>query len=262
MAFILPSIANARDLGGLRLPDGSVLRSGLLLRGGALSTASDSDLKALRDDYHLARIFDFRTEREVSHAPDKPVEGADNIWLPAIDPDTEGLADMSLPKEAFADLGGYLLRNASNPLVQSISSHLYTDMVTNEYTQLQYAAFLMHIVRTDGGAVYWHCSQGKDRTGLGAAFILAALGADRELILSDYRLSYDYYRSDVERLCSMVGTDAEREVIKTFIGVNEKYFEDALDLIDRRYGSAEAYLRGPLCLTDRDFDILKQRYLQ
>ncbi len=262
MGFILNSIPNARDLGGYILPDGSVVREGLLLRGGFLGGASDADLSELHEKYRLAHVFDFRTEGELRRSPDKPVEGADNIWLPAIDPTTEDLAEMSLPKEAFLDLGNWLVRNASSPLVQSIASRIYTDMVTNEYTQLQYAAFLMQIVSTTDGAVYWHCSQGKDRTGLGAAFILAALGADRELILKDYSISDDYYRKETDYWCSLVGTEEEREVIRTFIGVNIRYFTAALDLIDRRWGSMDAYLRGPLCLTDEDITTLKKRYLK
>lgn len=262
MTFILPSIANARDLGGIVLPDGSVVRDGLLLRGGALYAASAEDLCALHSTYRLTHVFDFRTEGELQREPDPEVEGADNIWLPAIDPDTENLADRQLPKEAFLDLGNWLVKNSSSSLVQSVASRIYTDMVSNEYTQLQYAAFLMQIVGTLDGAVYWHCSQGKDRTGLGAAFLLAALGADRDTVIKDYLVSEGYYSAEVDKYCAMVGTEAEREVIRTFIGVNVKYFIAALDLIDRRWGSMEAYLRGPLCLTDGDFKTLRQRYLR
>lgn len=262
MGFILHSIPNARDLGGYVLPDGSVIREGLLLRGGCLEAASDADLAEMHDRYHLAHIFDFRTETELKRSPDKAVEGADNIWLPTIDPTTENLAEMSLPKEAFLDLGNWLVKNSASPLVQSVASRIYADMVTNEYTQLQYAAFLMRIVATGEGAVYWHCSQGKDRTGLGAAFILAALGADRELIVKDYLRSNDYYHEETEYWCAQVATEEEREVIRTFIGVNVRYFNAALDLIDKRWGSMDDYLRGPLCLTGNDISILRKRYLK
>lgn len=260
--FLFDSIANSRELGGYSLPDGTV-KSRMLLRGGSLAEASEEDLRSLHDDYNIRRVFDFRTLQEVRLAPDRDIIGAMRLWLPAIDPETEMMSDMSLPKEAYRDLGRWLCRNASNPMVQSIASRLYTDMVVNEYTQLQYAAFFQTILDApaDGG-IFWHCSQGKDRTGLGAAFLLYALGADRDLVMQDYLISNEFYRDQVEQACNSVATEEEREVMRTFIGVNPRYFEAALDLIDKRYGSMRAYIKGPLCVSDDDISVLKNRYLE
>lgn len=258
----LASIANARELGGYVLPDGHSVRRGLLLRGGALATASDEDIASLRSRYHLVHNFDFRTESEVETAPDRVIEGSDRIWLPAIDERTEALAGMSLPEDAYRNLPVWLVDNSANPLVQEVAHRLYPDMVFNEYTQLQYAAFLQTVVTTGQGAVYWHCSQGKDRTGLASTFLLAALGADRKLIMQDYLISYEFYRNTVEELYGKVATEGERKVILTFIGVNAEYYEETLDMIDRHYGSLMAYLKGPLCLTDEDISRLRARYLE
>lgn len=258
----LPSIANARELGGYVLPDGRRVRGGLLLRGGALAGASDEDIALFRDKYRLVHNFDFRTEMELKTAPDREIEGADHIWLPAIDERTEALAGRSLPDEAYRNLPVWLVENSHNALVQDVAHHLYLDMVFNEYTQLQYAAFLQTLVSTTDGAVYWHCSQGKDRTGLASTFLLSALGADRELIMQDYLISYEFYKDLVESLYKKVSTEEERKVILTFIGVNAEYYGEMLDLVDKRYGSLMAYLKGPLCLTDGDIGTLRSRYLE
>lgn len=259
----LDSLLNARELGGYVLPDGSRIRKGLLLRGGALSKASREDLAALSERFHLAHIFDFRTRNEVYLSPDRPVFGSDQIWLPAIDETSESVADTNvLPEEAYHDLVGWLVANASNPMLQKLAREIYTGLITNEYTQLQYTAFMQTIVRTESGAVYWHCSQGKDRTGLGSAFLLAALGADRELIMQDFLISNDFYHDLLESSLALVKTDAEKDVIRTFIGVNELYFSEALNLIDRRYGSMINFLQDVLCLTDDDIAILRERYLE
>lgn len=258
----LDSIYNARELGGYLLPDGKKIKKGLLLRGGALAKASREDLATLSSKFHLAHIFDFRTRTEVFLSPDRPVFGSDQIWLPAIDETSETMADNTLPEEAYADLVGWLARNAGNSMLQKAAKDIYTSMITNEYTQLQYTSFLQTIVRTESGGIYWHCSQGKDRTGLGAAFILAALGADRELILKDFLMSNEYYADVLASSLELVKTEPEKDVIRTFIGVNGKYFNDALDLIDRRYGSLIAYIQDQLLLSDQDIEILRQRYLE
>lgn len=262
----LEGVPNARELGGYVLPDGGVIRHGLLLRGGTLGTATPADKQRMCVEYKVSHVFDFRTDMELKFMPDPEIAGAKYTWLPTIDPEMEKLGTATLPGEAYRNLPVYLSEHASSPQVQEIARHIYTDMVVNEYTQLQYAAFLQSIINTPEGAVYWHCSQGKDRTGLGAAFLLAALGADRELIVSDFDLSNVFYQNEIkaliDRIHSLGGGVEEEKVIQTFIGVNTDYFIDALDLIDKNFGSLDDYLSEQLCLTDDDRKILKKRYIE
>jgi len=48
------------------------------------------------------------------------------------------------------------------------------------------ASFLREVVNTPEGAVFFHCTQGKDRTGLAAAFLLSALGVGRDIFVADF----------------------------------------------------------------------------
>ena len=244
------------------LPDGRRIKQGLLLRGGGLACASDEDLKCLSEDYHVAKIFDFRTSMEVRRSPDKPVKGAMNIWMPAFDEESQKMQKLSLPSEAYADLGNWLVRNGKDPRVQEVAREMYIEMVRNEFTQVQYAGFLMNIVQTPEGAVYWHCSQGKDRTGIGAAFLLCALGADRKLIMEDYAISGQYYQEELDSYLCQVDSEEERAVLQTFVSVNCEYFEAALDYIDEHWGSLPNYLSEALLLGEDDIRTLRERYLE
>ena len=51
-----------------------------------------------------------------------------------------------------------------------------------------YSKFLDLLLNTPGGFLF-HCSAGKDRTGIGGALILYALGVEKKVILEDYLLS-------------------------------------------------------------------------
>lgn len=257
----LKGVINARELGGTVLPGGTV-RRGLLLRGGALTDATDDDIARLTDVYHVSKVFDFRTSMEVKHSPDREIPGAVNIWLPAFNEKSQRLSEMSLPHEAYSDLGNWLTTRACQPKVQEVARALYNLMVEEDFTRMQYAGFLQNILQTTDGAVYWHCSQGKDRTGLGAALLLAALGADRKTIMEDYLISNEFYKEEVDYYCSLVGTEEEREVMRTFIGVNPVYFSYALDLVEAECGSLMGFLQGPLCLSDSDVRELRDRYIQ
>lgn len=262
----LEGVINARELGGYVLPDGSRIKKGLLLRGGSLAGASQQDLGRLHNEFNVSHIFDFRTEGEVKHAPDQSVDEAKNVWLPAIDPNTEKASAAYLPKEAYRDLPTFIRGHADDPFVQDIARRLYTEMVGNEYTQLQYAAFLEIIATNNSGAEYWHCSQGKDRTGLGSAYLLAALGADRDLIMEDFLISNEFYMEELEQLSRILLAkgwgEAELEVARTFVGVNPNYFNLALDMIDKVYGGMDAYLTNQLLMKPEDRERLRSRFLE
>ena len=261
----MEGILNFRDLGGLSTADGHVVRGGRLFRGASLHKAAGDDLRRFRQEFDIRIDFDFRTQKEVTYAPDPRIEGVDYLWLPTIDETSGEAGDDVFTKYGFRSAEDLVLRGASHADVQQAARTMYTSMIDNEYSQLQYAVFLQRIVAMDEGAVYWHCSQGKDRTGLGAAFILGALGAERSVILQDYNISAQSYRGDVARMSGMVaaagGGEAELDVVQTFIGVNERYFIDGLDLIDSKYGGMEKYIRDTLMLGDDDRQILRERYL-
>ena len=143
---------------------------------------------------------------------------------------------------------------------------MYPSLIRSEYSQLQYAAFLRLIVETPDGAVLWHCFQGKDRTGWGAAFILSAIGVDRETIIADFDRSNDAYRELVARLNNDIiargGGEAEMDVVQAFMGVSTKNFRSTLDLIDREFGGMMSYLQNQLLLSKEDIQLLRKRYLE
>lgn len=264
-AITFDAIPNARELGGYRMDDGKSIRHGLLLRGGYLTNASDADISRLSNEFHLRHVFDFRSETERDYQPDREIPGARNTWMPTLDMYTDQKIE-SFPAEAYRDLPNFLLSAAFTDKGKQLAADLYPSMIDNEYTQLQYASFIQQIVNTPDGAIYWHCSQGKDRTGLGAAFLLAALGASRQLIIDDFDLSNEAYRELLtgikQKVIERGGGDDELEVIQAFIGVSTRNFINTLGIIDNKYGGMNNYLRNQLMVSDSDIDTLRTRFLE
>ena len=96
----LEGIQNARELGGYKTADGRQIRHGVLLRTARLSTGTGEDLRRLSEEFHLAKIFDFRGRDEIEGSvemaifkgdsepdPDPAVEGAEYLNLPILDLD-------------------------------------------------------------------------------------------------------------------------------------------------------------------------------
>jgi protein-tyrosine phosphatase len=115
-------------------------------------------------------------------------------------------------------------------------------------------------VNPDNGAVLWHCTQGKDRAGSASAMLLAALGADRELIMADFILSKDYYDPMASKI--KTETDLQRAVVNTLISANPEIFEATLDKVDAQYGSLRNYLTECIGVTPEMMEMLRARYLE
>lgn len=260
------AVVNARDLGGLPAAGGKTVRPGRLLRTAHLHDATDADVRLLEERYRLRMIFDFRTMEEAAFQPDREIRGAEHLLLPTLDVEAERRSGEAVPAETWLDLPSRIVELAFAPFFQQKARELYPSLITSEFSQLQYSAFLDKILETPDGAVLWHCSQGKDRTGIGAALILGALGADRETIVADFDASNVSYRTLVDRYCAEVdargGGEDEKDVVRAFLGVSTRNFCRTLDLIDREWGSLEAYLTGPLGLAQEDLALLRARYLE
>ena len=266
MGFLhFQNIVNARDLGGVHV-GGKTVREGLLLRTAHLHDATDADIRQLSAHYHLKRIFDFRTYAEASMQPDRPVPGAEYLLLPTLDTAAEKETGEAIPEETWLDLPRHIVRLSFMHFFQEKGRILYSSLILSEFSQLQYATFLNLILETEEGAVLWHCSQGKDRTGIGAALILGALGADRETIVRDFDHSNDTYRPLVESLVAQVeaagGGEEEKEVVRAFMGVSVRNFCHALDLIDANWGGIPGYLEEQMGIDQEDLLTLRARYLE
>lgn len=245
---------------------GKAIRPRRLLRTAHLHDATPADLKRLHEEYNLAKIFDFRSLGEAEALPDQAVEGATHHLLPTIDLSAERLTEQPIPQEAFLDLETHIVNYSFYPEVQKMAANMYPSLIRSEYSQLQYAAFLRLVIEApEDGGILWHCFQGKDRTGWGAAFLLFALGVEREAIIADFDLSNTAYRSLVNLLNAEIeargGGEPEKEVILAFMGVSTPNFLRTLDLIDREFGGMMNYLHEQLLLSPDDIQVLRRRFL-
>ncbi len=256
-------IVNTRDLGGYTTPEGMMVKSGLLIRGASLATAKDSDLAVL-SDLHVVKVIDFRSSFEKKGKENRLLPGAAYIDLPIQPVNNEEASSLAAKHKSF-NLSKLIMIAAFNDKAKSFAREMYPLLVMRPECQQQFAAFLREVVETTEGTVFFHCTQGKDRTGLAAAFLLSALGIDRETVIADFDKTNEVYARDVRKYCRRVkffgGKEEELAVVKSFIGANTDNFIRALDLINAEYGSMDVYLREVLGLTEADLKTLKERYL-
>lgn len=109
--------------------------------------------------------------------------------------------------------------------------------------------------------VLFHCSCGKDRTGIGAMLIPLALGVSRADALADYMLTNVYRREIIERFLADKPA-AERDLLLPVEGVSEPMGAGAIDEILRRYPSYEAYFADEFGLDAARLKALRDFYLE
>lgn len=262
-------IVNARDLGGYIMPDGTHVRDGLLLRTAGLSDATEADLQYLAD-LPVTKVIDFRKDEEKQGKDDRIIPGAAYVSIPV---DASGNAAAEATDEEKKRLAGrekfdvkrIIVMIAFNEKAKKVAREMYTTLLFDEQCQQQFARFFREALDTESGAVLYHCTQGKDRTGIASALLLAALGADRATIVADFDATNRVYEKDVKKYVRRVrflgGKEEEIGVVKAFLGCNTDNFIKALDRIDQEYGSMENYLKGPVGLTEDDIRLLRRRYL-
>lgn len=266
---VIRGIVNLRDLGGNSALGGRTVRSGMLLRAAHLADATEADLAYL-SQLHISTVIDFRLEEDSKGKQDREVPGAVRISLP-IDASGDARAQATeeerrkLTRRKKFDVKSIIVMLAFNKKAQAAARDMYPTLLFHPQCQRQFAEFFRIVLRTQEGGILYHCTQGKDRTGIASALLLAALGADRQTIVADFDKTNRAYVADVRKYSRRVrflgGKEEEVAVVKSFLGANTDNFVAALDEVERRFGSLEAYLKGPLGLTESDLGTLRERFL-
>ena len=255
----LTSAHNARQLGGYQIGNQRI-KDNLLLRTAKISELSKEDSTLLCDKYKVQCIYDFRGKDESLSAPDVIPGEARYLSLSLSFTGEESQVDTKFESEQ--QMIGMLLQYADHPSVQAMCTGMYDIIFFEESSQEVYRQFFADLltIEPEKGAVLWHCTQGKDRAGCASAMLLAALGADRELIMADFILSKDYYDPMVSQI--KTETETQKTVINTLISANPEIFEATLDKVDAKYGSLRNYLNECIGVTSEMMNVLRDRFLE
>jgi protein-tyrosine phosphatase len=243
----LQGAVNFRDIGGYPTKNGKKVKMGLLYRSAALNTLTDADLAKIAA-LDIKYDFDFRGPYEVKTAPDKIPTGTTRISLPA---GSENIGDSNYLK----NMGKYLKSD-------SFMMSFYTILTPfkDRYTPL----FDSLISNKNTSPMLFHCTAGKDRTGIAAALILYALGVDEQIIFDDYEATNYYRRNEnaksIAQMTKYYGLD--EKTASNLMGAKKDYIAATFATIRSKYGSLDVYLDKELGLTKKKINQLRTMYTQ
>nr|WP_113867955.1 tyrosine-protein phosphatase [Brenneria salicis]NMN90095.1 protein tyrosine/serine phosphatase [Brenneria salicis ATCC 15712 = DSM 30166]RBP60486.1 protein tyrosine/serine phosphatase [Brenneria salicis ATCC 15712 = DSM 30166]RLM30104.1 C4-dicarboxylate ABC transporter [Brenneria salicis ATCC 15712 = DSM 30166] len=241
---------NFRDMGGNRAADGRLIRHGKLFRAGSLDLLSPADCEYLASVpvYH---VIDYRDEEEIAVKPDVLWSGANYHAFPANPLRHEVTANLdSLGSDVLAafDSRAFMLE-------------LYRRLPFNNSAYRQLAALLL---QPDEGALVQHCAVGKDRTGIGSALVMFALGADEQTVVEDYLLTDTTLASFRQQLMTHLAQTLNEKALRQFsyvLSVQEEFIVTALQAIKERHGSVNVWLEAEYGLDDQTRQRLQDKYL-
>ena len=262
----METLGNARELGGLRTADGRTVKRGVLLRSAKPCGASDSDRARLTAAYHLAVITDFRMSYERALEPNPEIAGVSDIWCPIID---EDLVRANLSGEKATQMQAGSAFEKLKIAVDSgiVGEDMYVNFLSGAQGKKGYNEFFAQLKALPAGSsLLFHCTQGKDRTGLGAMLILSALGVDEETIMADYLLTNEFNAKLIEKERAMLSSyNLSEEQTALYLSVmdyvNPVFMQKALTWLKTAYGSPLGYIQQELGVTDADLEALKAKFL-
>lgn len=254
----LASVANLRDLGGLPAAGGTVAR-GRVFRSASLAELSPEDGAELAAR-GIALAVDFRTAAETSAAPDRlPAEIAP-LALDVL-ADSPGAGAANIP--ALLAAPAQFLALVSGGGIAEALRDSYREIVSLPSARAAYREFFLRLGDSAApGAVIFHCTTGKDRTGWGAASLLALLGAPDEAIRADYlRTNTDLLPRLAPLFARAEEAGVDPDLLRPLLGVQEDYLDTAFAQVRSEYGDMDGYFERALGLSAVERDAVRERFL-
>ena len=194
----------------LRTVSSQTLASNIVYRSGALSHLPATSLSLLKSALGIVTIFDLRSRGEREKHPSPEVDGIKTVWIPSsidIEPNASMLETATtkgvLEKDKLSLQGVELYDFVTNDGEPGYIS-MYTNILKTH--KEPYKAVFQELKDGQGGILF-HCTAGKDRTGVLAALIHALLDSPEDIVALDYGMT----RVGVEPFKEMLlGTMLER----------------------------------------------------
>jgi len=239
----LTGLTNARELGGWNTPYG-LTKYGVFLRTEVPVNVTEEDKRFLRD-YGVTMNIDLRSSSELESMPD-PLRDED--WL-------EYVHISMLDKRANNGGADAAARRTTE---ESFSwGKTYVRMVEDSR---EWTKNVMEAIARAEGVVMYHCTTGKDRTGIVSAMLLGLCGVSEDDILADYCVSEVYLDWIYTRLRKKMNLPEGGEEIEPFFKTAPLNMRILLAHWKENYGGVVGFLKD--CgVTDECIEKIRRRML-
>lgn len=223
----LQGLSNVRDLGGFATANGGITAYGQFIRSEMPASLTEEDLHFL-EDYGIGMSIDFRGETEIQRFPSR-LKGLP--WLgyhhcPVFNAD---VAQGAIPQEESGSGNAFVWHS------------IYIRMVEEHKPWFRRT---LTLAAECPSAVHYHCTTGKDRTGLFSMALLGLCGVSNLDIIADYAVSQIYLEPLYTAMQDVQMGTQKLDPESPFLQTHPQNMAALLAYIDRTYGGVDGYIRS------------------
>lgn len=251
----LEGAINFRDIGGYTTTSGKKILTNKIYRSAEISTLTDHDLKELKNK-HISTVIDFRGTKEAKAAPDRLPEGAHYFLCPAGSEDVDN-----------SNYDAFLEKIKNND--QSFMTDFYGKEGIKYFGDRYRLLFQKLLATPNTESILYHCTAGRDRTGMATALLYYILEVPMETIIQDYLASNEFLKqkkksgkddSDKSFKAMIEKTGLDKETLEDRIALKPEYLNLFFTTIQNKYGSVENFLKEEMGISSHDITKLRQKF--
>ena len=250
------TLLNFRDLGGLETQDGKKIKSGRIYRTAIFEPRTQAD-RDLISSMNIDTIIDLRSIYEVEEVKDVVPNNVEYILAP---PFSDG---------EFGDLVPTKKRQNALFFMSTKEVEGLIPLMHRMYAFLPYATDAYSNIfecMNENKNFAFHCTAGKDRTGVGAMLVELALGRDHDQIVEQYLLSNETRKDWIKftrfKVSLLPVSKGKKEFAYFAMGVAQSLIDSAYNAIFDKYQTIEDFLLDVYGITKEQIDLWKTNYLE
>jgi len=248
-------VNNFRYLGGIKNNDGKVLKDSLIYRSGNLHQLKKSSFEEL-EQLKINKVIDLRTKQEVAKEPDQLPKSISYQLYSAFEDKNDEMGNA----KKLALKGKISGKDADLRMIK-----FYTDYVSENPEVIK--TIIANILNSEQPVLY-HCTAGKDRTGMITALILKVLKFDDSVIFEEYLQSNNLRKDLIQKRLNLANTfhivypKLDIAIIEKTSWIERNYLQSAFDEIDKKYGSMENYIHQVLGISEEQREFYIEKFLR
>jgi protein-tyrosine phosphatase len=251
----IKKVTNFRTIGNIKNVDGRILKEGKFYRSAHLHKLKKRSFKTF-ENLGIKEIIDLRNSKEISQRPDVIPQNVDHKNYSVFEDEGDQL-DQAKKLVLKGKVKG---TDADQRMLD-----FYKTYATENPEIIKK---IIHEILDSEDPVLYHCTAGKDRTGIITALILTILKFDTATINNDYLLSNNYEQKMVQKRLHLANDlhfiypKMDLNVIEKLSWVEKDYLKAAFLEINKKYGSIDIYIHQNLGISEnkRNEYILKFTY--
>ena len=251
----IKKVNNFRFLGGLKNSEGKILKDSLIYRSAnlhQLKSGSFDDFEKLK----INKVIDLRTKQEIAKETDHLPNHIIYKNYPAFEDKNDEVKDA----KKLALKGKISKGDADKRMMR-----FYTDYVSENPEVIK--KIITEILNADKPVLY-HCTAGKDRTGMITALILKILKFDNVVVFDEYLVSNNLRQNLIAKRLGLANTfhfvypKLDIGVIEKTSWIERNYLQAAFDEIDKKYGSMDDYIHHILGISEAQREVYIVKFLK